>query len=145
MFPQSYFPHKLPFIFNDWSCNFLKRTKTEVHSRPEDGFFCWETVSQISQGGTGNEVRDIDKFPFWTINKKPHHPVQPPTVEARAVITLSKIQVAQADSNPLEKWHVIGTWSGVVNLDWQTEGGSKRWGWNFLIDNSPPKPQTDTL
>lgn len=57
-------------------------------------------------------MRDIDKFPCWTINKKPHHSAQTPTVEARAVITLSKIQAAQADSDPLEKWQVIGTLFG---------------------------------
>lgn len=48
-----------------------------------------------------------------------------PTVEARAVITLSKIQVAQADSDPLEEWQVIGTRGGVVTPDWQAEGKAK--------------------
>lgn len=51
--------------------------------------------------------------------------MQTPTVEARAVITLSKIQVAQADSDPLEEWQVIGTRGGVVTPNWQAEGKAK--------------------
>lgn len=43
------------------SCNFLRRTKSPV--KAVKLLVSNETVNQISQGGSGNERRDIDKFP----------------------------------------------------------------------------------
>lgn len=66
-----------------------------------------------------------------------------PTVEARAIITLSKIQLAQADSNPLEKWHVIGThsvWGGEPRLTGGVGKQNARVKFPYWLP--PPKAQT---